>query len=150
MIRALYFCFLIFLSGFSLVAQADPIAEAKRLFNSYSSIEAAFDPAVADLYADNAVIRNKRIYPDGQVRELSIPAPQYKQLIKDAMPLAKARNDYSTYSEVKYKVEGMGVRIMARRFSVMKQYTSPLSILVAPDSSGKWLIREELSESRPF
>lgn len=105
---------------------------------------------MADLYADDALIRNKRFYPDGQVREITIPAPQYKQLLREVMPLAQARNDTSTYSKTTFKLEGMGVRIQAQRFSVMKQYTSPISLRVAPDASGRWLIREELSESRPL
>lgn len=129
---------------------ADPAAEAKQLFERYASLEARFDPGVADLYTDDAIIRNKRFYPDGKMREMTIPAPQYKQLIRDAMPLAQSRNDYSTYSKASFKLEGMGVRIQALRFSVLKQYTSPISLLVAPNASGRWLIREELSESRPF
>ncbi len=148
--RSLLFCLFTFLAIFAQAARAEPIAEAKQLFERYASLEARFDPGVADLYADDAIIRNKRFYPDGAVRETTIPAPQYKQLIRDSMPLAQSRNDYSTYAKATFKIEGMGVRIRAMRFSVMKQYTSPISLRVAPDASGHWLIREELSESRPF
>jgi hypothetical protein len=35
------------------------------------------------------------------------------------------------------------------RFSQLKQYNSPISLLIAPDKNGKWLIREALSESQP-
>lgn len=129
--------------------QEASLAKAKELFGRYAALEHAFDPAVADLYADDAVIRNKRTYPTGEVRELTIPAPQYKQLARATMPLAKARGDVSTYSEVRYAVEGEGVRIRAHRFSELKRYDSPLSLLVKPSSSGSWLIHEELSESRP-
>jgi len=78
-----------------------------------------------------------------------MPAPQYKALIRQAMPLAKVRGDTSSYSEVTFTEEGSGVRIRALRFSNLKKYSSPLSLLVAPDRSGRWLIREELSESQP-
>jgi len=148
--RTLLFCLFTFLAACMQTVHADPAAEAKQLFERYASLEARFDPGVADLYTDDAVIRNKRFYPDGRMREMTIPAPQYKQLIRDAMPLAQSRNDYSTYSKASFEVEGMAVRIQALRFSVLKQYTSPISLLVAPDASGRWLIREELSESRPF
>jgi hypothetical protein len=113
------------------------------------ALEKAFDPAAADLYADEAVIQNKRKYPDGQVKTMSMPAPRYKALIRSAMPAAKARNDRSTYSDVRYSAEGAGVRITAQRFSELKKYTSPLSMLVKPDARGAWLIYEELSESQP-
>lgn len=144
MIKRLTLAFFILLPGFSQALYADPMAEAKTLFSRYAAIETAFDPSVAELYADDAIIKNKRIYPTGQVRELT------KQLIRASMPLAKIKNDYSIYSEIRFKAEGPGVRITAQRFSVMKKYSSPISLLVAPDTNGHWLIREELSESRPI
>jgi hypothetical protein len=65
------------------------------------------------------------------------------------MPMAKERGDTSTFSEVQYVKEGAGVRITATRFSNLKNYSSPFSLLVAPDATGRWVIFEELSESRP-
>jgi hypothetical protein len=130
-------------------APTPALAEARRLFERYVALEKAFAAAAADLYADEAVIQNKRKYPDGQVKTMSMPAPRYKALIRSAMPAAKARNDRSTYSDVRYSAEGAGVRITAQRFSELKKYTSPLSMLVKPDARGAWLIYEELSESQP-
>ena len=130
-------------------AATPAVAEARRLFERYVALEKAFDPAAADLYADDAVIQNKRKYPDGQVKTMSLPAARYKALIRSAMPTAKARNDRNTYSDVRYTPEGAGVRITAQRFSELKKYTSPLSMLVKPDARGTWLIYEELSESQP-
>lgn len=126
-----------------------PIEEAKKLFGRYVDSERTFDPSVADLYSDEAKIQNKRTYPDGSTRVSTIPAPKYKQLIRQAMPLAKERGDTSTYSQVKYVEEGANVRITATRFSNLKKYSSPLSLLVGPSTDGQWGIHEELSESRP-
>ena len=128
---------------------AVPVDNARALFERYVQLEHAFDPAVADLYADDAIIKNKRTYPNGQVRELTMPAPQYKGLIKASMPVAKLKGDTISYSDVTFKEEGSGVRILAARFSNLKKYSSPISLLVAPNGSGQWLIREELSESQP-
>jgi len=132
-----------------LLASAAQIDEARSLFQRYSSLEADFNPTVADLYADDALIKNKRIYPTGQVRELTIPAVQYKALVRNSMPLAKSRGDFSTYSQMSYSDERDGIRVKAVRYSLLKKYESPLAILVAPDAHGKWLIREEISESQP-
>jgi hypothetical protein len=131
------------------VVCAAPLDDARELFDRYVQLERQFDPAVAELYADDAVIKNTRRYPNGEVRELTFPAPQYKRLVRQAMPVAKARGDTSSYSDVTYSAERTGVRITATRFSHLKQYSSPFSMLVAPNASGLWLIREELSESRP-
>lgn len=130
-------------------AQAPNIDAAKQLFEQYVALGHAFDPGVAELYADDALIRNKRTYPTGEVREMTMPAPNYKTIIRKAMPLAKARGDRSTYSDVSYTPERDRVRIRASRYSELKNYTSPITLLVGPGESGRWLIYEELSESRP-
>ena len=128
---------------------ADGRAKAEQLLNRYIALEAAFDPALADLYSDDAVIRNRRTYPTGEVREATVPAPQYKALVRQATPLAKARNDVSRYSSCTYAAEGARVRIACARYSALKDYTSPISLLVGPGAASGWLIFEELSESRP-
>jgi hypothetical protein len=125
------------------------IDRAKALFNRYVALEHAFDPAVADLYADDAVVKNKRTYPTGQVREVTFPTPQYKALLRQAMPLAKQAGDKSTYSDCRYSEEAERVRINCTRYSERKKYTSPVSLLVGPGATEEWLIHEELSESQP-
>lgn len=130
-------------------AQSDAIARAKALFKRYVDLEHAYDPAAADLYSDDAVIRNKRTYPTGEVRELSMPATTYKALIRQMTPVAKARGDRSTYSNCEYEPTAERVRIRCSRYSELKKYTSPLTLVVGPDASGEWRIFEEHSESRP-
>ena len=125
------------------------IEPAKQLFQKYITLENKFDPSVADLYADDALIRNTRRYPNGQKRTIDIPALKYKELIRTAMPLAKARGDRNRYSQVKYKPEGNNVRITAMRYSLLKKYSSPISLLVGPNTKGDWIVLEEISESIP-
>ena len=96
------------------------------MWNRYVALEAAFDPTVLDLYADDAVIRNRRTYPTGEVREATVPAAQYKLLVRQAIPLAKARNDLSRYSGCTYAAEGGRVRVACARYSVLKNYTAPM------------------------
>ena len=123
--------------------------EAARLFERYVALGRAFDASLADLFDDNALIRNKRTYPDGEVREITVAAAQYKSLLRKAMPLAEKRGDRSTYSDVRYAVEGERVRITAARYSELRKYTSPLVLVVGPAAGGRWRIYEEHSESRP-
>jgi hypothetical protein len=134
---------------FSGAANANEPSEAEALFDRYQELGRAFDPAMADLYCDTALIRNVRTYPSGEQRTLEIPAPMYKDLVRSAMPLAKARGDVSTYSDVQFVAEGSSVRITAERYSELKKYTSPVSILVGQCGDSGLAILEELSESRP-
>lgn len=128
---------------------ADSEDKARKFFAQYVALEKAFDPAVVELYSDEARIQNTRIYPTGQERVLTLPAAQYKQLLLQALPLAKERGDTNAYSEVKYTPEGDRVRITATRYSDLKKYSSPISLLVGPAADGKWQILEEITQSRP-
>ncbi|CAM3360806.1 hypothetical protein [Paracidovorax anthurii] len=130
-------------------AGAQSTAPAEAIFSQYQSRERSFDPGIADLYCDTARIRNVRIYPNGQQRAVEVPAARYQQMIRDAMPLAREKGDYSTYSAVAFTPEGAGVRVTASRYSVLRQYTSPISLLIGACQGGRWAILEELSQSRP-
>jgi hypothetical protein len=128
---------------------ATALDSAKSVFDRYVALEKAFDAAVADLYADDAIITNRRTYPTGEARQIQLPARQYKELIRQAMPLAKQQNDTNRYSECAYKPNGSRVEILCKRFSERKKYTSPLRLVVGPGSGGSWVIQEEHSESIP-
>jgi len=128
---------------------SDPVAAATLLFTKYVNLERGYWPAVGDLYADEAVIRNRRRYPSGEVRELTLTTAQYRAVLQKAMPIARERGDRSRYSDVTYTPEGPNVRITATRYSELKGYSSPVSILVARRADGCWLIYEDLSESQP-
>jgi len=127
----------------------DPHAGAKTFFEQYASLVKAYDPAVGDRYADQAVMRNKHTYPHGNLRALELPAMKCKSLMRASMPAAKAIGDHSTYSDVRFARERDNVRVAATRYAVGKKYSSPMSLLVARENGGPWLIIEELSESQP-
>ncbi|HEX9868133.1 MAG TPA: hypothetical protein VGC99_05975 [Candidatus Tectomicrobia bacterium] len=74
---------------------------------------------------------------------------EYKSLLRSVMPLAKARGDTNSYTGISYQRQGARVWIRTTRYSALKQYSSPYSLLVGPDVSGTWLIYEERSVTRP-
>ncbi len=127
-------------------ASKNLVPRATEIFTAYESRERSFDPSVADLYCDTALIRITRKYPDGQIRVMELPAPRYKELIRQLMSLAKKRGDLNKYSDVHYSQDGESVRITASRYSVLKDYTTPISILVGPCTGGDLAIIEEISE----
>jgi hypothetical protein len=124
-------------------------ARARTFFARFMEINHAFDPAVADFYADEARIVSVRKYPHGAERTLQMPGVEYKALLRSAMPLAKARGGTNTYADLSYQQQGARVWIRATRYSALKQYSSPYSLLVGPNASGTWLIYEEHSVTRP-
>ncbi len=150
MSRALSFAILISTLMFATGTRAsDAVQQAQVFLAKYTDAYRAYDPAVADLYSDDALIQNTRTYPTGEVRKLSMPAPQYKALLRQTMTLAQQRGDRSQYMQASYTETGAAVRIQLTRYSELKRYTSPLVLVVAPDKNGQWLVREEISESIP-
>lgn len=128
---------------------AAEFTQAKLFFKDFMSLEKRFDPKVAELYSDKAQISMTRLYPDGSQRQMSLTGSQYKPLLRSAMPLAKARGDSSRYDQIVYSQESNGVRIRMRRYSELKKYYSPYSLLVAEESKGQWRIIEEIAQMRP-
>jgi hypothetical protein len=130
-------------------ARADDVADALAVFREYVSRSERFDPTVADLYADDAAIRTRRIMPDGTTRDLSLSGAQLKSLIRQVMPLAKERGDRNTFRNVAAKPEGRNVIVTAERYSQLKGYSSPFALLLSKDRAGNWWISAEVSETRP-
>ncbi len=130
-------------------SQGDPIPRAKVFFQHYVELEHAFDPSIADLYSDQAVIKSTRYLADGKIVPMTVPAANYKKALRDYIK-TKARQigDVSTYTNDTYGVEGGNrVRIHVTRYSSVQKVSSPVSLLIGPDATGNWLIYEELSES---
>ena len=122
---------------------------AEELFAIYARADETWDATVTRLYAADARIRHTRRYANGQVRALTIPVQQWKELIVQTMPLAEAAGDTSTYSNIRYEPAGERVRIRATRHAGLKNYDSPFELLVGPNADGVWRIYEEITESRP-
>ena len=131
----------------STFADSLSIGKAKLLFDSYTTLSDNFDPAVADLYADDAVIKMHKTDPSGETREMQMNGTQFKNSLRLSMPIAKARGDVDVFNDVTYTEEGKNVRIKASRFNKMKNYTMPHEIVVGPDASGEWKILEEVANS---
>jgi hypothetical protein len=123
---------------------------AETLFGRYQDLEHAFDPALVDLYADDARIES-RIVVSGRpptVRKWS--GSQYKDLLRRALQKAKEKKqDYNYYTAVTYQSEGERVRIKAQRWAELQKAMSPVELLVGPSGAGAWRIFEEISESHP-
>lgn len=130
----------------------DAIAEGQRIFKQYTEMERAFDPTLSELFAPNALVKDVRIYQDGQTKTITWSGNEYKQVLRAGLPVAKIRNDINSYSGITYTRDGANVRIKGTRHSQLKKYSSPFELVVAPSSAnGKttWKIVEELTQSEP-
>jgi hypothetical protein len=127
--------------------------EAVALFEKYVALQRSHDPALAELYADSAVLRIEVKYPDQSVRTNVIPAAAFKPMIERGMQESKRRGEVSTYSAPSFRPVKERVRITATRASATDQTPRPMSLLVAPGAGTEsWQVVEEttVSEARPF
>ena len=124
------------------------IAEAQAFFEQYQYLERSFDPDLASLYADNAVIWVTRIYSNNVVRQLKIPGDVYRLSLRDSMTEAAKHGDYNEFTDVRFTPVATGVRIRATRHNVWRDYLSAYEALIEPDAAGDWHIVEERFETR--
>jgi hypothetical protein len=125
------------------------LAAARRFFDHFTALERDFDPALLDLYADSAMVRTSRKYPDGQVKQLDLSIGEYRAIAQKALPLAQQARDTNVYSNLKVEPEGNSrARISGTRTSERKQYSAPFYMVVKGGPNG-WRILEEWSESQP-
>jgi len=145
-------------AGAATTPAAAPAAEAtgaarqsaEALFSRYVDLEHAFDPALVDLYADEAHIQSRVIVPGKPPIVRDWKGTEYKELLRRGLAKAKeTRKDLNYYSAVTYLREGSRVRIKATRYAELQKAVSPVELLVGPAGAGSWRIFEELSESHP-
>ena len=125
-------------------------SEPEEFFRNYVELGNSFDPSIASLYSDSAKIRAYRVYPHGLERNMELTGAQWKQLATRLMPLSKAKNDKSIFSNTVITKQGDGYKIKADRYSVLKCYTDTgYYMIVEPESDGQLFIVEEYMETQP-
>lgn len=126
------------------------VARVRAFFDNYVKLGDAYDADLANLYSDEAVIKASRQYPDSSRRTLQLSGVQWKSLIAKVLPLAKAQEDRSSYSNIEVEIRADQAKISADRYSERKCYRDTgYYMILQRQSSGNYLIVEEYSETQP-
>lgn len=137
---------ILFLGSYNVCqAQGTPL----EFFNRYKALSDNFDTEIADLYSDTAKISTYRVYPHGLERSMELNGKQWKSLLTKVMPIAKAKNDKSTFSNIKITKLEKGFRLKADRYSTVKCYTDTGYHIVIEPFGRTFLIVEEYLETQP-
>ena len=118
--------------------------EVKKVWAHFVELEKKHDPAFVELYAHDASIQRTRRKPDGTSQTTKIPAGNYKEMIREAMPMAQELKEQNTYSDVKFKEIDDKVQVTATRRSAPKGPPTEMTVTFAKRDD-KWLIVEESS-----
>lgn len=130
--------------GSSSLAASLNDAQVRNFFNTYVELEKAYDPAIAELYSDGALLRIKVLKPDGQEQHLELSGGQLKSLAKQIMAEAKARGSKTVYRDVQVSLNGNTAKIKTQRRSNVECYLDKThTIVLLQQANGDLLIVEE-------
>lgn len=133
---------------FGLVAFANEQLEALKFFNSYVNASNSYSPYLLNMYSDNATIIRQVIKPNGQLVNVYFSMNDYRRQMKLSAKLAKIRNYKNYYSNINVEKVSNGYKINSVRKPSLSDYKLKSSMIVQKQPNGKWLIIEELTQTK--
>lgn len=120
------------------------VDQAEQLFERYTALEQAYDPAILELYADDAMVTRVQLLPDGTRKVNQLEGRWYKDLVRQMLPGAKVEPDTISYSQMSFTgLEDGRVEVRGMRHSSRQDRYQPIQMVVGPTASGEWRILEE-------
>lgn len=122
--------------------------EALNFFNSYVSASNNYSPNLLNMYSDNARIIRQVIRPNGQLVNVYFSVDDYKSQMRLSSKIAKIKNYKNYYSNIDVTKVSNGYKIDAMRKPSLSDYKLKTSMIVQKQPNGKWLIVEELMQTK--
>lgn len=122
--------------------------EALHFFNSFVQASNNYSTSLLGMYSDNARIIRQVIKPNSQLVNVPFTIGQYKSQMKISSKLAKMRHYKNEYTNVKISKVANGYRIDSLRKPSLSDYKLKSSMVVQKQPNGRWLIVEELMQTK--
>jgi hypothetical protein len=134
---------------FTTIVFASSKQEAVEFFNSYVNAANTYSATITDMYSPSAKIIRQVVKPDGTLVNVSTDTATYIKQMKLAQAGAKLKKYKNTYSNVSVTDLGNGsYKISSLRQPSGETYKLKTYMIVKPQSNGKWLITEELMQTK--
>ena len=143
-----YIITLIALFSISLSVFADDKQEALNFFNSYVDGANNYNPAIVEMYSPSAKIIRQVIKPDGTTVNVSTDTATYIKQMKIGQAGAKLRKYKNNYSNISIAPYEGGYKISSLRQPSGEDYKLKTYMIVKKQPNGKWLITEELMQTK--
>jgi hypothetical protein len=124
------------------------LERARQVIESYVSLERAYDPRLADLYADEAIIKVNQTGPNGESQWVTAQGWQYKKMVRDSLPKSRAKGYRAAYSGARYEMYGKKVRVSVMQYVEKSGTSNPVQWVIGPGRTSQWLILEEVAVRR--
>lgn len=133
---------------FGLGAFADDRQEALRFFNNYVQASNSYSSSVLNMYSDDAKIIRQVVKPDGSLVNVHFSVNDYRNQLRLSSKIARIKNYKNYYSNISVTKVSDGYKIDAMRKPSLSDYRLRSSMTVQKQSDGKWLIIQELMQTK--
>ena len=123
-------------------------SDALKFFNSYVDASNSYSSSIMGMYSDNAKIIRQVVKPNGQLVNVPFSIDDYRSQLKLSGKIAKLRKYKNYYSNIDVTKVSNGYRIDAMRKPSLSDYKLKASMVVQQQPNGKWLIVEELMQTK--
>ena len=132
-----------------LSVSADTKQEASEFFNSYINAANTYSNTVADMYSPSAKIIRQVVKPDGDTVDIATDTSTYIKQMKIGQAGAKLRQYKNNYTNISAtQIDDSTVKISALRQPSGENYKLKTYMIVQKQPSGKWLIIEEMMQTK--
>ena len=127
---------------------ADDKKEALDFFNNYVESANNYSPTVAEMYSPNAKIIRQVVKPDGTTANATTDTATYIKQMKIGQAGAKLRKYKNYYSDITVTPVSNGYKVSSLRQPSGETYKLKAYMVLQKQASGKWLIVEELMQTK--
>ena len=136
----------ILMLGLNVLASSNE--EVLKFFNTFVSASNNYSPTLLDMYSCDAKIIRQVVKPDGKTVDVHFSIDDYKRQMKLSSKIAKIKNYKNEYSNIHVTKVSNGYKIDSMRKPSLSDYKLKSSMVVQKQLSGKWLIVEELMQTK--
>lgn len=138
----LVLCFL------ALPTQAATEQDALNFFKSYVSAANSYSDSIQGMYAPRAVIIRQVIKPNGELVNVYTDTATYLKQMKISENVARVRKYKNNYTNISVTKVAKGYKVSATRQPSADNDRLKMYQILAPQSNGKFLIVEEMMQTR--
>lgn len=126
------------------LAETAEIEAARAVFALFVELEAKFDPAVVDLYADDGIVIERHQIDGVERRAREIPMKRYKAVLARALAKPNHAPEVAIHAQVQFERIAPGwVSVRTVRRSSASRAAAPYELLLRRGGDGAWRIVKE-------
>lgn len=138
----------LFILILGLQAFAGDREDALNFFKTFVSSSNNYSSSLLSMYSKDAKIIRQVVKPDGELANANFSMADYKKQMILSSKLAKIRKYKNNYSNIDVTKVSNGYKINALRQPSGNSYKLKTSMVVQKQPNGKWLIVEELMQTK--